>query len=94
MMMARASADITSKARENWLLRKRDPDYRPPRVTKEQPKKAPGSKKLVHGEWIEVQPDDEDAAPIEKKRAPPSRSRGGGRTEGRGLIGQTALQGG
>jgi hypothetical protein len=94
MMMARASADITNKARENWLLRKRDPDYRPPRVTKEQPKKAPGSKKLVHGEWIEVQPDDEDAAPIEKKRAPPSRPGGVGGAEGRGLIGLTALQGG
>jgi hypothetical protein len=23
--------------------------------------KEPGSKKLVHGEWVEVKPDDEDA---------------------------------
>jgi hypothetical protein len=65
--MARASADITSKAREAWLLRMSDPNYVPPRVTKEQPKKAPGSKKLVHGEWVEVKPGDEDAAPVRRK---------------------------
>jgi hypothetical protein len=70
MMMARADADITSKARDAWLLRMRDPDYKPPRVTKEQPKKVPGSKKLVHGEWVEVKPDDPDAAPLQKKKGP------------------------
>jgi hypothetical protein len=92
--MARASADITSRAREAWLLRMRHPDYEPPRVTKEQPKKAPGSKKLVLGEWVTVNADDEDAAPPGRKGPRPVGPRGGGRTEGRGLIGSTALQGG
>jgi hypothetical protein len=39
----------------------RDPHYQPPRYEQQQPKKEPGSLKLVHGEWIEVMPDDEDA---------------------------------
>lgn len=65
--MARASADITSRARENWLLRKADPSYCPPRVTQEQPKKEPGSKKLIHGEWIEVKAEDDDAVRAPRK---------------------------
>lgn len=48
----RARADCTSKAREAWLLRMRNPDYQPPRV--ERKVKAPGSKELVLGEWVEV----------------------------------------
>lgn len=37
--------------------------------------KEPGSKKLVHGEWVTVKPGDADAAA--KKRARSSRTSGG-----------------
>jgi hypothetical protein len=76
--MARASADITSKAREAWLLRMRAPTDEPRRFTKEQPKKAPGSKKLVLGEWVTVQPDDDDASKPRRKGPRPVGSGGVG----------------
>lgn len=56
-----ASANCTNEARRRWLARMRDPDYQPPRFKQEQPKKEPGSKKLVCGEWVTVKEGDDDA---------------------------------
>lgn len=73
-MIERASANCTDRARERWLLRMRDPAYQPPRVTKEQPMKEPGSQKLILGHWVEVKPDDDDAV---KNGAGPIATSGG-----------------
>lgn len=79
-MMASASANNTSD-KTGAIRPTRDPSITPPqrfqRVLKE-----PGSKKLVLGRWVLVEPDDEDA----KEKGPVQSVRGGGRTEGRGLI--------
>lgn len=50
--MARTSANCTSEARERWLLRKRHPDYQPPRY-EQLIEKQPGSKTLRLGQWVE-----------------------------------------
>lgn len=53
--MTRASANCTREARERWLLRTKDPNLEQVRF---QPvPKAPGSKVLQFGEWVEVEPE-------------------------------------
>lgn len=47
-----ASANCTNEARRRWLLRMKDPHYRPPRF--EPVKKVPGSKVLEFGEWVKI----------------------------------------
>ena len=51
----------------------RDPSLKPPARFERVPKQ-PGSKKLVHGEWVDVKPDDEDAV----KETGPAQSHIGG----------------
>lgn len=83
-MMARASADITSRARENWLARsKADAPFVPPRV--ERKVKEPGSKVLINGEWVRAE--DEEVVLASLRKGPrPVDPGGDGRIEGRGLI--------
>jgi hypothetical protein len=59
--MTLARANSTSEARTRWLLRKKDPDYQPPRVELKREKPI-GSMRLVHGQWVEVLEGDPDAA--------------------------------
>jgi hypothetical protein len=60
-----ASASKTSDRSRSKATR--DPLIEPP-AKFERTLKVPGSKKLVLGEWVEVLPDDEDAATKKQKR--------------------------
>jgi hypothetical protein len=56
-MMARASANCTSEARERWRLRRiGDPTVSSP-ARVQRSIKQPGSKELVLGKWVEVTED-------------------------------------
>jgi hypothetical protein len=54
--VARTSANITDRARERWLLRKRDSNIELPKYEPKREKK-PGSLELILGKWVEVRDD-------------------------------------